>query len=150
MSDITYEDIIYRKLAVSDYDAFLSLLCTFRDTFFTKEQFIKTLNHVTNVYVMEYHNEVIATGSIWFETKFIHNICKQAHIEDVCVLPSFRSFGIGKRMISKLVEIAQQECYKVILNCSDDHVGFYKKCHFEREGNEMVIRLCYARAKSEE
>ena len=141
MSGIIYNDIIYRKVEVSDYESFLALLRTFRDTFFTKDQFMATLHHVTGIYIMEYHNELIATGSIWFETKFIHNICIQAHIEDVCVLPSFRSFGIGKRMISKLVEIAQQKCYKVVLNCSDKHIGFYKKCSFEREGNEMIIRL---------
>jgi glucosamine-phosphate N-acetyltransferase len=140
MSAITYDDIIYRRVTSSDYEPFLALLSTFRDTFFTKEQFIETLRHISGLYVMEYHNELIATGSIWFETKFIHNICKQAHIEDVCVLPSFRSFGIGKRMISKLVEVARH-CYKVILNCSDEHVEFYMKCNFKREGNQMVIRL---------
>ena len=72
------------------------------------------------------------------ETKLIHNFGRVAHIEDVVVDKSMQGYGLGK----KLLEIAKKEskdCYKIILDCSSENVGFYKKCGFEWKGNQLAL-----------
>ena len=53
---------------------------------------------------------------------------------------NIRSQGLGKELIKKLRDIAiEKGCYKVILNCKDDKVGFYEKCGFLKKDNGMKI-----------
>ena len=63
------------------------------------------------------------------------------HIEDVAVLPEYRHKGIGKFMVSQLVELSKTYgCYKVTLCCNDPLVSFYEDCGFIRKGTELS---CY-------
>ena len=137
------DELIFRKLTVNDYDFFLALINDFRETTFTKEEFIENLNTIlqsSEIYVVECNNKLIATGTIIYETKFIFNICRLAHIEDVCVKKEYRGQGLGKYMLSKLVSIAKEKkCYKVTLDCADTNVTFYEKCNFEKRGNQMTV-----------
>ena len=137
------DELIFRKLTVDDYDSFLALINDFRDTAFTKEEFAENLNTIlqsSEIYVVESNNKLIATGTIMYETKFIFNICRLAHIEDVCVKKEHRGQGLGKYMLSKLVSIAKEKkCYKVTLDCADTNVTFYEKCNFEKRGNQMTV-----------
>ena len=137
------DEHIFRKLTVDDYDLFLALINDFRETIFTKEEFIENLNTIlqsSEIYVVESNNKLIATGTIMYETKFIFNICQLAHIEDVCVKKEHRGQGLGKYMLSKLVSIAKdKKCYKVTLDCADTNVSFYEKCNFEKRGNQMTV-----------
>ena len=69
-------------------------------------------------------------------------MCKLAHIEDVCVKKEYRSKGLGKLIIDFCInEAMNQNAYKVSLDCADSNIGFYKKCGFERRGNQMTILL---------
>ena len=53
------------------------------------------------------------------------------HIEDIVVDKSTRGKNLGKRIIELLKSIAQVNgCYKVILDCAEHNVPFYKKCGF--------------------
>ena len=137
------DELIFRKLTINDYDFFLALINDFRETTFTKEEFIENLNTIlqsSEIYVVECNNKLIATGTIIYETKFIFNICRLAHIEDVCVKKEYRGQGLGKYMLSKLVSIAKEKkCYKVTLDCADTNVTFYEKCNFEKRGNQMTV-----------
>jgi len=137
------ENITFRKLSVNDYYSFLDLIRDFRDTNFTKDIFIDTLHKNmlnSDIYVAEYNNTLIATGTIIYETKFIFNICTLAHIEDICVKKEYRQMGLGKYIVSKLVDVAKQnKCYKVTLDCADNNVAFYEKCNFEKRGNQMTV-----------
>ena len=137
------DEHIFRKLTVDDYNLFLALINDFRETIFTKEEFIENLNTIlqsSEIYVVESNNKLIATGTIMYETKFIFNICQLAHIEDVCVKKEHRGQGLGKYMLSKLVCIAKdKKCYKVTLDCADTNVSFYEKCNFEKRGNQMTV-----------
>ena len=137
------DELIFRKLTINDYDFFLALINDFRETTFTKEEFIENLNTIlqsSEIYVVECNNKLIATGTIMYETKFIFNICRLAHIEDVCVKKEYRGQGLGKYMLSKLVSIAKEKkCYKVTLDCADTNVTFYEKCNFEKRGNQMTV-----------
>jgi glucosamine-phosphate N-acetyltransferase len=137
------DELIFRKLTIHDYHSFLALINDFRESTFTEEEFVENLNTImqsSEIYVVESNNTLIATGTIIYETKFIFNICKLAHIEDVCVKMEHRGQGLGKYILSKLVSVAKErKCYKVTLDCADTNVAFYEKCNFEKRGNQMTV-----------
>lgn len=143
METINKDLIIFRKLKINDYEEFLSLINDFRKTYFTKEDFIKNfyfISQSSDIYVLEYNNKLIACGKLLYERKYINNICTLGHIEDVCVKEGYRKYGLGKLIITKIVERSKENgCYKVTLNCLDYNVAFYKKCNFEKSGNQMTI-----------
>jgi glucosamine-phosphate N-acetyltransferase len=143
MSTICFDSVIFRKLTINDYQSFLLLIKDFRATSFTKEMFIENLNkimHSSDIYIVEYQNQLIATGTIIYETKFIFNICTLAHIEDICVKIEYRNQSLGKYIVNKLVDIAKEnKCYKVTLDCADTNIAFYEKCNFEKRGNQMTV-----------
>ena len=61
-------------------------------------------------------------------------------IEDVVVDKEYRGEGLGKRMISDLIENAKNAgCYKVILWCEPHNEGFYEKSGFTK--SESLMRL---------
>ena len=79
---------------------------------------------------------IVGTGAVFIEKKFAHNGGKAAHIEDVAVHKSYQGQGIGKLVVNKLIEIAERaKVYKVILNCSDENIGFYNKFGFTQSGH---------------
>ena len=62
------------------------------------------------------------------------------HIEDVVVSKQHRGRGIGELLIEDLVKTAKKEqCYKIILNCSDKNVPFYNKFGFSKVDNGMKM-----------
>jgi glucosamine-phosphate N-acetyltransferase len=133
--------MLIRKLTEKDFDQFLILIKQFRPTIFTKEQFIETLKYIINyseIWVIEENNNLVATATIMYEHKFIHNLCVLAHIEDVCVKEDYRGKGYGKILIKKLQKEAKEKgCYKVTLVCSEENVKFYEKCDLEVRGSQM-------------
>lgn len=132
-----------RKLDEKDYIEYLRLINIFRETNFTEQQFKETLNKINNnnsiIYIIELNNKLIGTGTILFEHKFIHNISKIAHIEDICIDNSYRSKGLGKLLIDYLIKCAEENgCYKVTLYCDDKLEKFYSSCGLERKGIQMA------------
>ena len=78
------------------------------------------------------------TATLLYESKLIHG-CKQVgHIEDVVVSPNYRDQGIAKNLIKILTQMATEKCYKVILDCKEELIPFYEKCHFEPKGVQMA------------
>jgi len=134
-------DFCIRLLNVNDYQKYLPLINEFRSTQFTKEQFVETLdliNRSSEIWIIEKDDDLIATGTIIYESKFIFNISKVAHIEDICVQSKYRGQGFGKLMVKHLVELSKNnKCYKVVLECSEDNSHFYEKCGFEKRGLQM-------------
>ena len=64
------------------------------------------------------------------------------HIEDVVVLEEYRGKGFGNILMKKLIEIGREEgCYKIVLNCNQENVGYYKKLGFIEKGTEMSLYL---------
>lgn len=103
---------------------------------YIKEQKEKN-NHI---FVMEYNDIVVGSASCFIETKLIHNFGKVAHIEDVIISNKQQDKGLGKQMIEYCIRFSEKyDCYKIILDCDDDNVIFYKKCGFKRKGNMMSI-----------
>jgi len=137
-------DIIkIRILNKDDYSQYFDLINIFRKTFFTEEEFINNLlkiNNNSNIWVIELNNKLIATGTLLYEYKFIHNISKIAHIEDICVNNNYRGKNYGKILVNYLINEAKKEnCYKVTLYCKEDLEKFYKSCNMEKNGIQMVI-----------
>ena len=49
---------------------------------------------------------------------------------------------MGYYLVTSLTKVAQEnDCYKVILDCSPENVGFYEKCGYKDGGVEMVCRF---------
>ena len=133
---------IIRKLNVSDYEKYLNLINQFRSTIFTLEEYKETLSKIeknSTIRVIDDNNELIGTTTIIYEYKFISNIVKLAHIEDVCIDKNHRNKGIGNLLINFVVNEANKEnCYKIILDCDENLENFYKKSGLEKKGIQMA------------
>jgi glucosamine-phosphate N-acetyltransferase len=136
------EKCIIRKVTESDYEKYIVMINEFRETGFTKEQFNETLNYMnafSEIYVIDYGNDIIATGTIIYEKKFIYDNASLAHIEDICVKSTYRKFGLGKLIVKHLMQVAKDcGCYKVTLVCNEDNSHFYEKCGLEKRGFQMA------------
>jgi glucosamine-phosphate N-acetyltransferase len=61
-----------------------------------------------------------------------------AHIEDVVVSKEYQGKGIGEMLIQSLLDLAKDsDCYKTILDCSDEVKPFYEKIGFKITSNGM-------------
>jgi glucosamine-phosphate N-acetyltransferase len=79
-------------------------------------------------------------GSVLVERKFIRRCGLVGHVEDVVVDASARGQGLGERLVRCLVEHARERgCYKVILNCTPELMGFYAKCGFVEKNVQMGL-----------
>ena len=140
-------DFIIRQLRISDYDkgylTILSELTTVGNI--TKEDFIKRFNEMPQnhmIYVIENLNTccLMGAGTLLIEMKFIHNCSKVGHIEDIVISRKYRKRGLGKAIVQHLMKLSEAfGCYKCILNCGRDKVGFYIKNSFKETGVEMAI-----------
>jgi len=137
-------DYVIRKLNENDYNNYYRLINEFRETYFDEIEFKKILNGMdmnnVTVWIIEKENKIISTVTILYENKFIHNISKIAHIEDVCTLKEFRGKGYGKILLDYVInEVQKEKCYKITLYCKDELEEFYKKTGFEKKGIQMAI-----------
>lgn len=143
-------NLIIRKIQVTDLrDQYLDLLSnlyqnidTYSYPYEKFEFFVNNLNNKHVVLVVEDPNEgiIVGTGTIIIEPKVSHNFGLVGHIEDVIVLPDYQGLGIGTVIVDKLVSYADSlNCYKCILNCTNDMIPFYEKCNFSLKNSEM----CY-------
>ena len=136
----------YRYLQKADFNKnYLDLLEQLTEvnkhliTYEKFSNFVENLNKNHKIIVIEDNNKIIATGTILIEDKLIHGMSKVCHIEDIVICNTNRGMGLGKGLISFLINIAKDEdCYKVILNCKKEYVGFYEKCGLVNHAIEMV------------
>ena len=63
-------------------------------------------------------------------------------IEDVWTHEDYRKRGLATSLIKRLLELSKEHnCYKVILDCADHNVSFYKKIGFKIWQNSMRIDI---------
>jgi glucosamine-phosphate N-acetyltransferase len=138
------EEYCIRKLEKSDYEEYLELINNFRATQFTLEMFLNILDKIYEnsvIWVIEYDNKLVATGTILYEYKFIHNICKLAHIEDICVHEKYRGKKFGQILVAHLMQESKREkCYKTTLYCAENLEKFYGLSGLEKTGIQMSMR----------
>ena len=91
------------------------------------------------VFVMEDDSKIIASGTLIIEQKLIHGASKLGHIEDIVVDKTYRGMGLGKKLISFLIDYAKKKnCYKITLDCNIKNKLFYEKCDLKYNGCHMV------------
>lgn len=136
----------YRLLHVDDYyRGFLQLLeqltsvdaanISYND-FIIQYNKIKSFIYV--IHDME-TDKIVGTGAIFIEHKFIHKLGSVGHIEDVVIDEQYRSKGLGKTLLGKLIEKAKENnCYKIILDCDIKNTSYYEYNGFLNKGNYMA------------
>ena len=88
--------------------------------------------------VAEVDGKVVGATTLIIEPKFIHNLGKVGHIEDVVTHKEFQGKGIGRKIIHSLLEDAKNRgCYKTILDCDDEVVPFYEKINYDGKGKSF-------------
>ena len=61
------------------------------------------------------------------------------HIEDIVVDKNIRGSGLGRIIIEHLVNFGfKNNCYKIILDCSEKNKKFYEKLGFQKKEIQMV------------
>ena len=139
--------VTLRKLQIGDYDkGFLNVLSQLTSTKgTTKEKFEKRFlenqkNPDHRTFVGEKEGKIVCTATLLIEKKYARGCKNCGHIEDVAVDQSLRRTGVGKNLIRHLIDDAKHsDCYKVILDCSDENISFYEACGMQRKENEMVV-----------
>ncbi|KAJ3258711.1 N-acetyltransferase [Boothiomyces macroporosus] len=138
----------FRPLMKSDYQPFLKLLSQLTSVGNISEsqfdnQFDWLVNHndTQRTLVIENteNNQLVGSGSIIVERKFIHECGMVGHIEDIVICESTRGKKLGKCLIDQLAHIGEtMGCYKVLLSCAEKNVGFYEKCGLTRKEVTMA------------
>ncbi len=138
-------ELIIRKIIESDLENnFLESLDNLKqasdlDLDIAKEILRKILddeNHI--IHVAEMDGMVVGSTTLLIEQKFIHKGGLVGHIEDVVVKKEFEGQGIGMKLVKSLLDVAKQKnCYKTILNCTNNLRPFYTKIGFKQTTNEM-------------
>lgn len=130
-----------RALEIDDYDkGYLSLLEQLTHVGnISKKDFEKSFQNMnTNIFVVELDNKIIASGTLFIERKFIHELSSVGHIEDIVVDSNHRDKKLGKKIMQHLINFANlHNCYKIILNCSPELEKFYEKFGFISKNIEM-------------
>lgn len=134
-----------RELSSEDYAEYYPLICEFRETSFTPEEFqtfIQELGPHIHIYVLLLNSKIIATTTVIYEPKLIFNRCTFAHIEDVCVLRSHQKGGWGSKLLQYVLQEAKtRKCYKATLVCAEATSHFYLTNGFEKRGVQCSTLL---------
>ena len=96
-------------------------------------------NPVYKIFVaIKDNKEIIGLLTLLIEQKFIHNGGKVGHIEDVVTRKGYEGKGIGSELVRSALKYAEENnCYKVILDCSEKNAVFYEKLGFRKHSVEM-------------
>ncbi len=138
-------DVTIRKLEEKDlFKGFLTSLDSLKKTSDLNEGKAKDIfnkiksnpNHLVFVVILD--DKVVGSTTLLIEPKFIHQGGKVGHIEDVVISKEFQGSGIGEKLINFVLDYAKKnDCYKTILDCSDDVKPFYEKIGFKKHSNSM-------------
>jgi len=84
--------------------------------------------------------DIIASGTIIIEPKFIRGGKSVGHIEDIVVKSTHRGKQISSDILNLLKTVAREKgCYKVILDCNEEVKKVYNRSGFEEKGIQMGI-----------
>lgn len=85
---------------------------------------------------------VIGATTLLIEPKFIYSGGRVGHIEDVVVRDGYQKKGIGKKLVACATLLAKKmQCVKVILDCSNENIPFYRKLGYAYQDNCMFIKF---------
>ena len=137
-------ELIVRELQEEDFQkGFLDTLDTLRKTSIKKDKVLEIFKQIKSnpnhiIIVAEINGIIVGSTTILIEQKFIHEGGIVGHIEDVVVKKEFQGKKIGEKIIKYVLELAKKhDCYKTILDCSDEVKPFYEKIGFKHHSNEL-------------
>ncbi|KAI5705741.1 hypothetical protein M8J76_014218 [Diaphorina citri] len=147
--DLFCDSLIVRPLHSTDYDhGFLEILKQLtsvgdisKDLFQKRFHRMKaSQDYLVTVIEDTRTKQVIGTGSLILEQKFIHECALKGKIEEVVVDDTYRGKELGKLLIAVLVKLAKHfQCYKLTLDCADHMIPFYETFGFQKKNNFMQI-----------
>ena len=105
--------------------------------------FINNINKIYEngiIYIAYEDKNIIASGTVFIETKIIHIGKNVAHIEDIVVDIQYRKLGISAKIIELIKNFSfMKNCYKCILDCHSDLIPFYIKNGFINKNTQMSL-----------
>lgn len=86
----------------------------------------------THIFVAIHEDgNIVGSTSIMIEQKFIRSWALAAHVEDVVTREWYQWQGIASALMQHVVQVAKDnKCYKIILDCDENLVGYYEKFWF--------------------
>lgn len=109
-------------------------------------EYVKNISQMGSIIVAYIENpetvsfDIIASGTIIIEPKLIRSGKCVGHIEDIVVKNKYRGQSISNDILEVLKNIARvKDCYKVILDCSEEVKKVYKKSNFSESGIQMAL-----------
>jgi len=140
MSEIKIRDIVESDIDIGFLESLDSLRNASNLDNNTAKEILKKIienpNHI--IHVAEVDGKIVGSTTLLIEQKFIHEGGKVGHIEDVVVSKEFEGRGIGLKLVTSLLEVANaKNCYKTILDCNDELIPFYERIGFKQESNQM-------------
>jgi glucosamine-phosphate N-acetyltransferase len=130
-------NVMIREMCGLDLtEAFLETLASLAEVDLTLDEaaeiFRQRLRCGVHTYIALVSGKVAGTVSLVVEQKFIHHGGRVGHIEDVAVHRDFQKQGIGQALVRHATHEAERfGCYKVILNCFERLVPFYKDLGYQ-------------------
>ena len=86
-------------------------------------------------------DQIVASGGVFIERKFLRGLGRVGHIEDIAVAREMQGKKLGLRMIQALTQISEDVgCYKTILNCNENNIGT-----FSVPGNTVPLTFFFQR-----
>ena len=93
-----------------------------------------------DIYVLLENDDIIGCGTIFFEKKLFRSGKQVAHIEDLVIDKKYQCMGFGKELLEYFITLSKQkDCYKVILDCDENLIHFYKKVGFKNKNVQMSL-----------
>jgi len=84
---------------------------------------VKAPTYLVLAIVSKANDQVVATGSLFIERKFLRGLSLVGHIEDIAVDKNVQGKRLGWRVVVALTELSESlGAYKTILNCSTDNI----------------------------
>jgi len=86
------------------------------------------------------NEKVVGFGSLHISRRIRGGLT--GFFEDIAVLKNFRKKGIGKLIITELIDKAREKkCFKLVLQSREETKIFYQKIGFNQSGNSMTLSL---------
>ncbi len=134
-------DILVRSIRKNDIDSVIDMLQSiskFKPSKSNNHDLWDSINKQSNFHylVAVINNQIVGYGSMVIETKIRGG--KTGHIEDIVSHRLFKKKGIGRAILNALFDSAKENgCYKVVIQCKEHNIDFYKKCNYEVSGVAM-------------
>lgn len=97
-------------------------------------------DYIIKVIVDPKTDEIVGSGTLIVEYKFIHKCSAVGHIEDIVICEKMRGKNLGRHLVEELIkESKKRGCYKTLLCCREKITTFYEKCGLEVKEVSMAI-----------